>query len=48
MQRTNGSEADAGGGRLDTALLRLARSLDPASKATRRIQVRAPYRQSFW
>lgn len=39
VQRTAGSEDSARGGRLDTALLRLLRSLNPGSKATQRIQV---------
>jgi hypothetical protein len=39
VQRAAGSDDSAKGGRLDTAMLRLARALDPSSKATQRIEV---------
>lgn len=41
VQRTAGSEADSSGGGLDAALLRLAQSLEPGSKAKQRIEVRS-------
>ena len=39
VQCAAGSNDSAKGGRLDTAMLRLAHALDPSSNATQRIEV---------